>query len=364
MGGIINTDFWESSPSLSPDKRDLYFASSRSGGFGGRDIWVTHRNPNGKWGRPENLGEAVNTSGDESCPFMHTDNETLYFNSNGHPGYGSTDLFFTKKINDSMWLEAENLGYPVNTIDGEGSLVIAPDAKTAYYASERSDSRGGLDIYRFILREDIRPLRTTWVRGQVLNKKTKEGLPSTVELTDLKTRNLISKLQTDETGNYLTTLPLGKEYAFNVNRKGFLFYSENFNLTDTRSDSIFTKDIPLTPIESGANIILKNIFFDIKKFNLRPESISELDKLVLLLTDNPKLKIQIGGHTDNVGTAKDNLLLSNNRARAVTGYLLQKGIAPARLTAKGFGSTKPIADNKTDAGKALNRRTELSVISN
>ncbi|GAB2825428.1 OmpA family protein [Ferruginibacter profundus] len=364
LGPMVNTDFWESSPSLSPDKRDLYFSSAIAGGFGGRDIWVTHRSLTGKWSRPENLGAAVNTSGDESCPFMHADNETLYFNSNGRPGYGSTDLFFTKKISDTSWLEAENLGYPINTIDDEGSLIVAADAKTAYYASDRADGKGGLDLYTFQMREDIRPLKTLWVSGKVLDKKTMAGLPSSVELINLKTRNIVSKIQTDEEGNYLATLPVGKDYAFNVNRKGYLFYSDNFSLQDNSADSVFYKDIPLQPLEAGAYIVLKNIFFDTKKFDLKPESIAELDKVVLLLNDNPKLRIEIDGHTDNVGLAKDNLSLSNNRAKAVVDYLLSKGIANGRLIYKGFGAAKPIADNTTDTGKSQNRRTELSVISN
>ncbi len=363
LGPIVNTDFWESSPSLSPDKRDLYFASAQNGGFGGRDIWVVHRLNNGKWSRPENLGAAVNTSADESCPFMHADNETLYFNSNGHKGYGSTDLYMAKKVSDTSWQMAENLGYPINTIDDEGSLIVAADAKTAYYASDRSDSRGGLDIYTFQLREDIRPLKTLWVKGKVFDKKTNGGIPSSVELTDIESRRLISKVQTDEEGNYLTTLPVGKTYAFNVNRKGYLFYSDNFSPTAS-SDSVFSKDIPLQPLETGAVIVLKNIFFDSKLFSLKPESVTELDKVVALLNDNPQLKIQISGHTDNVGAAKDNVLLSNNRARAVVGYLLQKGIAQTRLSFKGFGAAQPVADNNTEAGRAQNRRTELSVTSN
>lgn len=363
LGPVVNTDFWESSPSLSPDKRDLYFASSMAGGYGGRDIWVTHRLPNGKWGRPENLGEAVNTSADESCPFMHADNETLYFNSNGHPGYGMTDLFFSKKVNDSSWTQAENLGYPINTIDDQGSLIVAADGKTAYYASEGTDTRGGLDLYSFQLREDIRPLKTLWVKGKVFDKKTNAGLPSSVELTDIKTDHLISKIQTDEDGNYLVTLPVGKDYAFNVNRRGYLFYSDNFSLTKN-TDSVFTVNIPLQPIEKGATIVLKNIFFETGKFELQNESKSELDKLVALLNENPNLKIQIDGHTDNVGQEKDNLQLSNNRAKSVVGYLLSKGIVSQRLSYKGFGSTKPVAENGSETGKAQNRRTELSVISN
>ncbi len=364
LGPVVNTDLWESSPSLSPDKRDLYFSSSRAGGFGGTDIWVTHRLASGKWSVPENLGEAVNTSGNEGCPFMHADNQTLYFNSNGHTGYGMSDFFFSKKINDSSWMMAENLGYPINTIDDEGSLIVAADARTAYYASDKGDSKGGIDIYSFQLREDIRPLKTLWVKGKVFDKKTKAGLPSAVELTDVKTRNLVSRIQTDEEGNYLATLPVGKEYAFNVNRKGYLFYSDNFSVLENKMDSVFTVDIPLQPIEAGATIVLRNIFFDTKKFDLKPESTGELDKLVMLLNENPKLKIQIDGHTDNVGQDKDNLLLSNNRAKAVVGYLLNKGINPQRLSYKGFGAGKPMADNATEKGKSLNRRTELSVVSN
>ncbi len=364
LGPVVNTDFWESSPSLSPDKRDLYFASSRAGGFGGRDIWVTHRLPTGKWSRPENLGEAVNTSGDESCPFMHADNETLYFNSNGHPGYGMTDLFLSKKVNDSSWVVAENLGYPINTIDDQGSLIVAADGKTAYYASDGTDTKGGLDLYSFQLREDIRPLKTLWVKGKVFDKKNNAGLPSAVELTDLKSGNLISKIQTDEDGNYLVTLPVGKDYAFNVNRRGYLFYSDNFSLAKNSPDSDFIVNIPLQPIEKGATIVLKNIFFETGKFELKSESKSELNKLVSLLKDNPDLKIQIDGHTDNVGQEKDNQLLSTNRAKSVVAYLLSKAINTQRLTYKGFGSTKPVSDNLTEKGKSLNRRTELSIISN
>lgn len=364
LGPLVNTDFWESSPSLSPDKRDLYFASSRAGGFGGRDIWVTHRLPSGKWSSPENLGEAVNTSGDESCPFMHADNETLYFNSNGHPGYGMTDLFFSKKITDSSWLMAQNLGYPVNTIDDQGSLIVAADGKTAYYASDGADAFGGLDIYSFQLRDDVRPLKTTWVKGKVYDKKTSEGLPSAVELTDIKTGNLISKIQTDEEGNYLVTLPVGKDYAFNVNRRGYLFYSDNFSLSKNNQDSVFALNIPLQPIEKGAAIVLKNIFFETGKFELQDESRSELDKLVALLNENPNLKIQVDGHTDNVGQEKDNLLLSANRAKAVVGYLLSKQVKAERLSHKGFGSSKPVAENATENGKAMNRRTEVSITAN
>lgn len=362
LGNRINTEAWESAPSLSPDKKELYFASNRPGGFGGSDIYVSRLLPNGRWSEPENLGPEINTLGEESCPFIHADNQTFYFTSNGHLGYGGDDLFVARKQPGGKWSKPVNLGYPINTIENEGSLVVSADGKTAWYASDRSDSRGGLDLYTFELRSDIRPARTLWVKGKVYDKKTGKGLPSAVELTDLSSQEMLSKVQTDETGNYLVTLPVGKDYAFNVNRKGYLFFSENFALSQ-QSDSIFNIDIPLQPIEANATIVLRNIFFDVNKYDLKPESTSELDNLVVLLRDNPTVRIQLSGHTDNVGKEQDNLLLSNNRARAVVKYLVDHGIEEARLSFKGYGASQPVADNDTEEGRAKNRRTELKVIS-
>lgn len=362
MGNRINTEAWESGPSLSPDKRDLYFASTRLGGYGGSDIYVSHLLPNGRWSDPENLGPEVNTIGDESTPFIHADNQTLYFTSAGHLGYGGTDLFMVKKQSKG-WSKSMNLGYPINTIENEGMLVVAADGTTAFFGSDRNDTRGGLDLYTFQLREDVRPARTLWVKGKVYDKRTQKGLPSAVELTDLSTSNVLSRVQTDGTGNYLITLPVGKDYAFNVKRKGYLFFSENFPLSQKAPDSTYNIDIPLQPIEANASIVLKNIFYDLGKFDLKPESTIELDNIFQLMKENPTLKIQISGHTDNIGKAADNLTLSNNRAQAVVKYLVSKGIEVGRLTFKGFGATKPVADNATEEGRAQNRRTELQVIS-
>jgi outer membrane protein OmpA-like peptidoglycan-associated protein len=363
LGDSINTENWESAPSLSPDKRDLYFASRQPDGYGGSDIYVSHRLLNGRWSMPENLGPTINTVGDEGTPFIHADNQSLYFTSNGHPGYGGDDLFISRKGPDGTWSKPENLGYPINTIENEGSLVIAADGKTAYYASDRADSRGGLDLYSFEMRGDIRPAQTLWVKGRVFDKKTNKGLPSSVILTDLSSGSVISNLQTDETGNYLITLPKGKDHAFDVNRRGYLFYSENFPLSKEQGDTAYHIDIPLQPIEASAAIVLKNIFFDPNQYEIKPESGTELNAVVQLMKENPSLHIQINGHTDNSGNAADNKTLSENRARAVTNYLIAKGIAQGRLSFKGFGDTKPVADNTSPEGRAKNRRTELSVIS-
>jgi len=364
LGWDVNTEFWESTPSLSPDKRDLYFSSDRPGGYGGRDIWVSHHNENG-WSKPENLGPEINTPGDESTPFIHADNQTLYFNSSGLPGYSEKpDLFVTRKQADGKWSKPENLGYPINTIGDEGSMIVDADGKTAYYSSDKIDSKGGLDIYTFELRKDLRPLKTLWTKGKVYDKKTGSGLPSTLLLTDVNTQQTVSRLQTDENGNYLVTLPVGKNYAFNVHRKGYLFYSENFDMNNVSSDSVYNIDIPLEPIEANAKVVLKNVFFDTKKTDLKPESISELDNVVRLMNENPNMKVQINGYTDNIGTPVDNLKLSNGRALSVVNYLSAKGVKKERLSYKGFGETKPVATNETEAGRAMNRRTELRVVSN
>ena len=363
LGPQVNTEFWESSPSLSSDKSTLYFSSDRPGGYGGKDLYVSHRLPTGKWSEALNMGSSVNTAGDELAPFIHADNNTLYFTSDGLPGYGGSDLFVMRRKNANEWNAPENLGYPINTIESDGSLFIASNGVDAFYSSDRADSRGGSDLYRFELRPDIRPARTLYVRGTVFNKKNNKGIPATVELIDNATGQLSSKVQTDEQGNYFITLPVGKDYVFNVNRKGFLFFSDNFLLSQRAPDSTYEKNIPLQPIEVNASIILKNIFFETNKFQLDPKSQAELDKIVQLLNDNPTLKIEISGYTDNVGKPSDNLSLSNNRAKSVVTYLIGKGIAAQRVAAKGYGETKPVADNTTEDGKAKNRRTELKVTS-
>lgn len=361
-GPNINTEYWESQPCLSPDKKALYFTARDPSGFGGSDIYVSYLQPNGRWSKPFNLGAHINTKGDESSPFLHADNQTLYFTSNGHTGYGGTDLFVARRQPDGSWGKPENLGYPINTIDDEGSLIVTADGTTAYYASNRSEGKGGLDIYTFSMPAHAQPYKTLWVKGRVFDLKTGNGLPSLVELTTTTEKYRLSEVQTDEEGQYLITLPVGKDYVFNVNRKGYLFYSGNFYFSKNQPDSIFTLDIPLTPIEANATMVLKNILFETGKYNLEPVSTIELDKLVTLLNENPGLIIEIGGHTDNVGKPQDNLLLSENRAKAVREYLLQKGIAATRIRTKGYGATQPLSDNNTEEGRAQNRRTEIKII--
>ncbi len=361
LGDKINTEFWETTPSLSPDKRTLYFTSNRPGGIGGSDLYVSYMQPNGKWGPAENMGPVLNSAGDEMAPFIHADNQTLYFTSSGLPGYGGADLFISRKQIDGTWSKPENLGYPINTIENDGSLAVAADGKTAYYSSNRSDSRGGLDLYTFELREDIRPYKTLYVKGNVYDAKTKQPVPASVELIDNSINKSLMKIQTDGSGAYFITLPIGKDYTFSVNRKGYLYYTEQYSLSGKAADSTYQKDIALQPVTLNSTFVFNNIQFATGSFQLLPISLVELDRLLLVLQENPTLKIQISGHTDNVGKPDDNLKLSDNRAKSVADYLISKGIAAGRLSWKGFGATQPIADNATEIGRAKNRRTAFTI---
>jgi outer membrane protein OmpA-like peptidoglycan-associated protein len=240
-------------------------------------------------------------------------------------------------------------------------MIVTADGKTAYYASNAVDTRGGLDLYSFELPSFARPKRTLWVKGQVSDAANKKGLPSAVELKEISSGAVLERVMTDETGNYLVTLPVGLDYTFTVNRKGYLFYSDNFLLASKPSDSTYRKDIALQPIAVNSSLELKNILFETNSYTLHPSSYTELEKVVQLMKDNPAIKVMIKGHTDNVGNASANLTLSNNRAKSVVAYLVSKGIVAARLSSKGYGASQPVATNDSEEGKARNRRTELVV---
>ena len=250
---------------------------------------------------------------------------------------------------------------PINTIENEGSLFVASNGTTAYYASDRSDSYGELDLYSFELRPDIKPVRTLYIKGYVTDADTKHGLPCTVELANDANAKTLTRVQTDETGFYFIAMPAGNDYTVTVNRKGYLFYSDTFNLSEREALSTNEKNIALQPVKLNASVTLKNIQFATNSFQPEPVSMIELDKLLQLMNDNPTVAIQVSGHTDNTGNETANILLSQNRAKAVVNYLAQKGISAKRITFKGYGSSKPVADNSTEEGRAANRRTEFII---
>jgi outer membrane protein OmpA-like peptidoglycan-associated protein len=365
LGAPVNTKFWESQPFIASDGRTLYYVSNMPGGKGGADIWKSELQADGKWGRPENLGEKINTPGDEFSPFIHQDNQTLYFSSDYHPGIGGFDFFYSRRQSDGHFGPPVNLGFPINTVDDERSLVISSDGKTGYYASNKLEGSGDFDLYQFELYPEARPVPVTYMAGTVRNIQTGMPLEADFELIDLETGDIVIRSFSDSrTGAFLVAIPVNKNYALNVSKSGYLFYSENFSLKEMKSQiEPYRKDVDLIPVRADERIVMKNIFFETGSADLKSESRAELEKLLGFLNQNPSLKIEISGHTDNVGSKEANLKLSEGRAKAVVDYLLKVGIDGNRLASKGYGDSRPIDDNNTPEGRANNRRTEFKIIS-
>ncbi|MES2558940.1 MAG: OmpA family protein [Bacteroidota bacterium] len=362
LGFPINTRAWESQPSLSFDGKTIYFTSDRPGGFGGMDIWFSNYSK-GKWSAPQNIGPEINTSENEQCPMIAKDDQTLYFNTDGRVGMGGVDLFITRKNPDGRWGKAENLGYPINTHEDEICMVLTANGENAFYVSRRPGGVGELDLYEFNLYEKARPKKTGYIKGVVFDAISKKKLKARIELIDLATAKTVVEAYSNRlSGEFIICLQGNKDYALNVSCEGYLFHSENFSLKNQSATDPLVLSVPLYPIEAGGKVVLKNIFFDVDQFVLKNESKIELDKLVSFLKANATLTIEVSGHTDNTGSKQKNLDLSLNRAKAVLNYLTQQGIVAARLTAKGYADAQPIADNKTEAGRKQNRRTEFKII--
>ncbi len=358
----INTSGWESQPSISADGRTLYFVSNKKGGYGGYDIWKSTLTAKG-WGEPENMGPNINTSYNEQSPFIHADDSTLYFNSNGWPGLGNKDLFVSRLGKDGKWQKPENLGYPINTNGDENGLTLTAQGNYAFFASDNLNGFGGYDIYTFELPINLRPHIVTYVKGNVADVKTNQPLEAAVEIIDLQSNlPVYQDYSSADEGDFLATLTSGKNYGLNISKSGYLFYSDNFSLIGYKEQKPFHIKALLSPIEVGNKVILKNIFFDTNKFDLKAESKAELSKLIEFLTVNQTVHIEVSGHTDNVGAGQFNQTLSENRAKSVYQYLVSNGIAAGRLVYKGYGETQPIAPNVTDEDKAKNRRTEFMII--
>jgi tetratricopeptide (TPR) repeat protein len=358
----VNTSRWESTPSISADGKTLFFSSSRPGGIGGKDIWYSRLSDNNLWENPVNLGNLVNTTGDEMSPFIHFDGKTLYFASDGRVGMGGFDLYVTRMKDDSTWSEPENLGYPINTFNDEMGLVIESQGKTAYFSTER-DKAMGKDIFYFNLYESARPNPVSYLKGKVIDRETGKLLRAEYELINLSTGKVSIKSMTDESGNFLVCLPSGYNYGINVSKTGYLFYSESFMFEGSHPVvEPYIKRIKLSPIKVGETMQLANVFYEFDSWELKKESIAELNNLVSLLNDNKTLVLEIGGYTDSTGTDDYNMVLSSKRALSVVNYLIAKGISADRLRYKGYGNASPIGDNVTEEGRKLNRRTEAKVI--
>ncbi len=363
LGPVVNSSTWDSQPCFSSDGKTLYYASKRPGGKGSSDIWKTELGADGSWTEPVNLGDSVNSQYEEMAPFIHGDGQTLYFSSKGHPGLGGYDLFYCRRKPDSTWSRAVNLGFPINTNSDEIVLIVNAKGDKAFISSDKFGGNGRQDIWSFPLYEAARPIPSTYFKGIVFDNESGKKLQAKFELTNLGDGKTVARSVSDPVnGEFLLVLPSDKDYALNVSRDGYLFYSDNFSLKGLHSiDKPFIKNIGLKPIKVDETVILRNIFFDTDKYSLKPESVAELNKLRDLMKANATLKVELSGHTDIMGTPAHNLELSGNRAKAVYEYLIANGIAASRLTYKGYGQTKPVDSNDTEQGRANNRRTEFRV---
>ncbi len=392
LNNNINTSYHESSASFSYDGRTIYFVSDRPGGFGGRDIYVSKINAAGEWDVAKNLGATINTPYDEEGVFMHPDGKTLYFSSKGQKTMGGYDIFKTVNIN-GQWSTPENLGYPINTPDDDVFFSISANGIHGYYSSAKTGGLGGFDIYTitflgaekplicstednllvclskavrepiFEKKVEIQTNFVTLLKGRILDEKTNEPLGAVIEITDNAKNEIVSSFESNSvTGKYLVSLPSGFNYGIAVKSDGYLFYSENLDIPAASEYKEIEKDIKMKKIEVGNKVVLKNIFFDFGKATLRSESIGELNRLAKLMKDMPTLKIEVSGHTDNIGTHDANQTLSEKRALAVYDYLVQQsGIERDRMTYVGYAYDQPIATNATEEGRQLNRRTEFKV---
>jgi len=393
LGKAINTSGHEASASFSFDSKILYFVSDRKDGMGGHDIYYSVINEKGKFEKAVNIGPVINTEYDEDGVFMMPDGKTMYFSSRGHGGIGGYDVFKTV-LENGVWSKPVNVGIPINTPDNDVFFVLSANGRHAYYGSASMKGFGGQDIYRItILGPEKQPMtnvedqllamaanpisnlktegaveskgpKMALLKGVITDAKTNQVLEANIDLIDNEKNLVLATFKSNSsTGRYLVTLPAGKNYGIAVRKDGYLFHSENF-IVDINADYIeIVKDVALKKVEVGSVIVLRNIFFDFDKATIRPESANELDRLIKLLTENPTIKIELGSHTDSKGSDDYNMKLSDSRSQSVVSYLISKGIPSDRLTAKGYGETKPIDTNDTDEGRQNNRRTEFKILS-
>jgi outer membrane protein OmpA-like peptidoglycan-associated protein len=366
LGPPVNTGSWESQPSVSADGRWLYFTSNRIGGKGKMDIWRAEKIGTTSEGLPvygkvSNM-EDINTIGNELSPFIHADGKTLYFASDYWPGLGGKDLFFVK-VENGRTSKPQNLGYPINTLDNEEGMIVEIAGERAWFTSNRAGF-GGRDIFSFQLPETAKPQAVSYVKGKVIDNKTKKILQPDIKLNDLTSDKVIQHIYPFENeGEFLLCLPPGKNYGLSIEKEGYLFCSKNFDLEEKYSKTDPLKlTIGLDPIEPGTVTVLNNIFFETDSFNLKPQSKAQLEEILTFMNKNPYLVIEIRGHTDNKGSQAYNNELSEKRAGSVVKYLIDHGIDQNRITGKGYGFSIPVADNSTEEGRSLNRRTEFKIL--
>lgn len=349
---------------LSANQKVLILSVQRNDTYGKLDLYVSFRQKDDTWSTPVNMGKTINTFGDDATPFLAADNVTLYYSTNGQPGFGSNDIFITRRLDDTWkkWSEPLNLDSFINTPYWDAYYTIPASGEYAYIVSEEN-AIGQTDIFRIKLPQEIKPEPVVLIFGKVFNSKTNEPIEAKITYTELGSDKEAGIANSDPAnGKYSIILQKGKKYAFLATKENFLSVNEHIDLQNVTDYQEIERNLYLAPVEVGTTIRLNNVFFDTGKAELKTESEAELNKLVLFLTNNPTIKIQISGHTDNVGSAQSNKILSQNRANAVKNYLTDKGINTDRITAKGYGATKPQTTNSTEKGRAFNRRVEATIL--
>jgi len=362
----INSKYVETSISLSPNGNILYFVSNRPKGLGGKDIYSSTKDENGKWGEAINLGENINTEFDEDGVFIHPNGKTLYFSSKGHNTMGDYDIFKSELNSEGVWQKPVNVGYPINSPEDDIFFFLNASGDKGYFSSVKEDGLGSKDIYYIDFNEEDKAKvesKLALVKGVIIDSKTKDPIEANIEIVDNKSQEIIANFKSNsKTGDYMVSLPFGFDYALTVEKNGYLFYSINFNLTDSSKYQEIELEIGLPDTCVNSIAVLRNIFFDYGKTTLKSESKHELDKVYDLLMKYPTMRMEISGHTDNVSSLKFNQRLSENRAKSVAKYFVKKGISKERLVSKGYAFSKPIADNDTKKGRKQNRRVEFIVL--
>ncbi len=352
--------------SLGSDAKTLILSLDREDSYGSHDLYISFLQNDGTWSQPKNLGSQINTAGGEHSPFLASDLSTLYFSSEGYPGYGKNDIFLSRRLDSTWehWSEPVNLGDHINTADWDAYFSVPASGEYAYFVSTSNPVQKE-DIYRIKLPTSLKPASVVLISGRVLNSKTNSPISAKIVYEELpEGKEVGTAISNESTGEYKITLPASKKYGFHANSDGYLGINENIDLTKLEQYQELQRDLYLVPIEKGEKIKINNIFFEFGKSDLLPESFPELNRLAEFLQKNPEIKIQINGHTDNIGSDKDNKILSQKRASAVQDYLINKGIASARIKSIGYGESKPIKSNDTEEGRALNRRVEFIILEN
>ncbi len=365
IGSHINgSATWEAQPSISADNKTLYFSRVIDPFGGDIDIWKTERQPDGSWGPAINLGAPINTPGDEKSPFMHSDSYTLYFSSNYHIGMGGYDIFYAKLDQTTgKFHKPKNIGTPINTDKDEHGFIVSRDGDKAYYGS-KTDNKN-LDLYTFELYEEARPKSVVFVNGEIKNNLGEVPDGAQVLLKNTKTNQEVEAVIDKETGAYVGVVTVDKDedIMLTAKKKGFAFSSQLISSNEVVvGKPIKTEKLEIKPIEVGAAYKINDINFATNSYELNNKILLVLNEFIEFLNDNPTVKVAIHGHTDNVGDPAENMLLSENRAKAVYDYLLIEDIDASRLSFKGFGETKPIAKNDSEADRAKNRRTEFVIV--